>query len=122
MAAAVPTMPISPRPFTPIGLTNSVVLGDKNHIDVMDVGVDRNMVLGVAVIHETAEIVVEQRFLVKRHANTPHHAAHDLTAGSLGVEDAARGNGIDHARDAHYPEVLVYLHFSAKIAEWVKRA
>ena len=46
------------------------------------------MILAEIGVHETPEIVIEQRFLVQRHADAPHHAAHDLAARGLRIEDA----------------------------------
>ena len=71
IAAATPTMPISPRPLTPSGLTIVVVLVDEDHLDVVDVGVDRHVVLGEVVVHEAAEAVVDHALLVQRHADAP---------------------------------------------------
>ena len=89
MAAAVPTMPISPMPLTPSGLTLVLVLVDEDHVDIVDVGVHRHVVLGEIVVHEAAELVVEHASPPERHADAPDHAAHDLAARGLGIEDAA---------------------------------
>ena len=45
----------------------------------------------------------------KRHANAPHHAAHDLAVCGLGVQDATGRNCVDDARHADDAELLVYL-------------
>ena len=71
MAAASPTMPISPTPLTPSGFTLVVVLVDKDHVDVVDVGIHRHVVLGQVVVHEAAEAVVGQGLLLQRHADAP---------------------------------------------------
>ena len=45
---------------------------------------------------------------MKRHANAPHHAAHDLAMRGLGVKDAAGRNRVDDARHADDAELLIY--------------
>jgi hypothetical protein len=47
------------------------------------------MIFGNVCVHDAAEIVVDERFLVQRHPDAPHHAAQDRAARGLGVEDAA---------------------------------
>ena len=54
--------------------------------------------------------VVDQRLLVQRHADAPDHAAEDLAARGLGVQDAPGGDRADGARDADHAELLIHLH------------
>ena len=56
------------------------------------------------------KLVIDQRFLVQRHADAPHHAAHDLAARGLGVQDAPGRDRADDAGDADDAELLVDLH------------
>ena len=53
MAAATPTIPISPIPLTPIGLT-PVGFADEDDLDVGDVGVDRHEVIGEVGVGDAA--------------------------------------------------------------------
>jgi len=50
-AAAVPTLPSSPRPFTPGRVHFRVDLGDHDHLQLVDVGVDLQQVFGEVVVH-----------------------------------------------------------------------
>ncbi len=54
--------------------------------------------------------MIEQRFLVQRHADAPDDAAHDLAPCGLGVEDAPRRHRIDDTRDADDAKLLVNFH------------
>src|SRR4029077_11299686 len=51
---------------------------DEDHPDVVHVGIHGHMILGDVGIHDATEIVIDQRLFVQCHADTPHHAAHDL--------------------------------------------
>ena len=46
---------------------------------------------------------------MQRHADTPHHAAHDLAVRGLGVQDASGSDRTDDTRHANDAELLVYL-------------
>ena len=54
--------------------------------------------------------MVDQRLFVQRHADAPDHAAQDLAARGLGVQDTPGGNRADDARDANHAKLLVHLH------------
>ena len=62
---------------------DAVVLCDEDHVDVVDVGIHRDVVFGEVVVHEAAQRVVGMRLLVQRLADAPHHAADDLAARRL---------------------------------------
>lgn len=68
-------------------------------------------ILGNACIHDMAEFVIEERFLVQRQADAPDHAADDLAARGLGVQDMAGRDRADDAGDADDAELLVHVHF-----------
>ena len=87
-----------------------VRLVDEDDIDVVHVGVHRHVVFGNIGVHDAAEMVIDQRLLVQRHADAPHHAAHDLAARRLGVEDAPGRDRVDDAGDADHAELFVDLH------------
>ena len=92
-------MPISPTPLEAERIA-VVRLVDEDHLDIVDVGVHRHMIFGDVGIHDAAEPVIDQRLLVQRHADAPDHAAQDLAARGLGVQDAPGRNRADGARDA----------------------
>ena len=58
-------------------------------------------------IHDSTEAVVDHRFLVKRHSDTPDDTSQDLAARRLGVQDSTGRNCIDDTRDADDAELLV---------------
>ncbi len=76
----------------------------------MHVGIHRYVVLGDVGVHDPAEFVIDQRFLVQRHADAPHDAAHDLAVRGFGVQDASGGDRADNAGNADDAELLVHLH------------
>src|SRR5262245_8212250 len=88
-----------------------VGLINEHDFDVLHVGVHRHVVFGDVGVHDAAEFVVDQRFLVESHADAPHNASHDLTGSCLRIDDAPGG---DRVHDAGYPDdadLLVHLHF-----------
>src|SRR4029077_18274808 len=89
-----------------------VRLVHEDDLDVVDVGVHRYMGLGKIGIDDAAKSVIDQRFLVQRHADTPDHPAQDLTGRGLDVQDPSGGDGADDAGDADDAKLLVDLHFS----------
>ena len=76
--------------MTPSGIDDLVVLLDEDDVDVVDIGVDRDVILGEVVVHEAAEARDRARLLLQRHADAPDDAAEDLAARGLRVEDPAR--------------------------------
>src|SRR6185312_16953745 len=82
---------------------------DEDDIDVVHVGIHGHVVFGNVGVHDASEAVVEQRFLVQRHADAPDHAAHHLAVGGLAIEDAAGGDGIDHAGHADDAKIFIHL-------------
>ena len=68
------------------------------------------MVLGNVGVHDATEPVVEQRLLVQRHADAPDDAAHDLTVGCHGVQDAPGSDSVDDSGDSNDTELLVDLY------------
>ena len=54
--------------------------------------------------------VIDHRLFVERHANTPDHAADDLTVRSLRVQDTSGCNGTDNARHPDNTKLLVNLN------------
>src|SRR5208283_374139 len=89
-----------------------VWLVDEDDPDVMYIGIYRHMILGEIAVHETAISVVDHALFVQRHADTPDHAAQDLAARGLGVQDTPGGNRADDARDANHAKLLVNLNLS----------
>jgi hypothetical protein len=84
-----------------------VVLVDPRHVDVADVGVGRDVVVGEVVVHPLAERRVEDRLLHQRHRQTHRHPAEELRPRRRGVHDAPRREHAHHARDAHLARVDV---------------
>ena len=66
----------------PKGIEMRLHLVDEDHVDVMDIGIHRHMILGEIVIDETAIAVVDHGLFMQRHADTADHGAHDLAVRS----------------------------------------
>jgi xanthine dehydrogenase YagR molybdenum-binding subunit len=56
-----------------------VLLVDEDHVDVVDVGMHRHVVLAEIVVHEPADAVVEHRFLVQGVAAAISNAVYHAT-------------------------------------------
>src|SRR4051794_14869104 len=80
---------------------------DELHFDVWRVGVDRDEVLAQARVCPAAHLALHDGALEQGLAEPPQHPAHELAAGSLGIQYAAWGEGADHPPDAGEPEVGV---------------
>src|SRR6516165_9648678 len=110
MAAATPTIPISPTPLIPNGLT--VLSGSSTKmILILDISVHWHMVLGNVGVHDATEVVVDQCLFMEGHANPPDHAPDDLTGRGFRIDDATGRNRVNNARYADDAELLVHLHF-----------
>src|SRR3981081_4716196 len=57
-----------------------VLLLDEDHVDVVNIRIHRHMIFGETVIHDAAELVVDQRLLMQRHADAAVPDAADLAA------------------------------------------
>ena len=66
-------------------IDDGISLVDKDHLDVVDVRIHWNMIFGNIRVHDTAEMVINQRLFVQRHADPPNHAADDLAACNFGI-------------------------------------
>src|SRR5262245_59791661 len=84
---------------------------DEEHVDIMHVCVDGDVVLRQIVIHETSELLVYHALLLEGHADAPDDSTHDLTSRRFRIEDAAACNGGNDTRDLNCSQVLVNFHF-----------
>src|ERR1700744_5263598 len=80
------------------------VVGDveRGDVDLMDVGVDGNVVFGEVLVNGAAIGVVDERFFVQRHADAPDDSANQLIGSSGVVDEGADVVGADHATDLHH--------------------
>src|SRR5579864_5812836 len=90
------------------GVDVRVVLLDPAHVDLPDVGVGGDVVLGEVVVHVIAEARVQHALLVQGHRQPPRHAAQQLRAGRLRIDDASGGEDPQEARDTHLAGVFIY--------------
>ena len=74
---------------------------------------------GEVVVEEVAELAVHDALLVQRHREAHGHAADELRARGLRVDDAADGEDAEHARDADLAGVDVDAHLGELGAEGV---
>jgi integrase len=89
------------RPECVLGLVQP---GD---VELIDVGVDGDVVLGEVVVDDVAEGRVEDALFVQRHGQAHGHSAYELRPCRRGVEDVAGGEHSDEARDPHFGGVEV---------------
>ncbi len=59
IAAATPTSPISPTPFTPSGLTTVSMLFHKQDFYLRHIGMDGHVVAGQVMVDEAPELVIQ---------------------------------------------------------------
>ena len=62
------------------------------------------------------EFVIDERFLMQRHADAPDHTADDLAGRGLGVQDAPGRDRTDDTGDADNTKLLVHLPARAAVA------
>ena len=86
IAAAVPTMPISPMPLAPHRVEVRVVFVDPGRLDPEHVGMGGHVVLGQVVVEEAAAVLVDHGLLHQRHAQPHRHAADELGPGQRLVD------------------------------------
>src|SRR5262249_31381484 len=88
-----------------------VRLVDEDDLDIMHVSMHRHVIFRDIGIHDAAEPVIDRRFLMQRHADSPDYATEDLAARRLHVQDASSRDGGDNASDADPAQLLVHVHF-----------
>jgi hypothetical protein len=97
-------------PLTPSGLT-TLSSSSTNIVSILvDVGVDRHVVVLEVRVHDAAVAVVDLGRLLQGHADAPDDAADLLAVRRLRVDDLAAGRHLDGARDADVPRSGVDLH------------
>jgi hypothetical protein len=89
---------------------HGVVLLDEQRLHLVDVRVDRHVVVLEVRVHDPPVTVVDFGGLLERHANAPDHAADLLAVRGLGVDDRAAGCHLEGACDADGPQVRLHLH------------
>ena len=83
MAAAVPTIPISPRPLTPRGSPSRQPLRRRGPEYLRHPHV-QGVVLGHILVHDLTEAMISHAFLVQRHADPHDDTAKNLAARRFG--------------------------------------
>src|SRR5207237_5725215 len=116
MAADAPTTPISPRALD-AERPHCVWCANQDQVDLADVGVGRNQVVAEAGVGDATVLAVEDLLLEQRHSDAHDCATDHLATSQLRIEDAARVDGRQDARDAQQSEVRVDPYFSEPPAE-----
>ena len=88
IAAFMPTMPISPMPLIPSGLTCSSALRDQQHLHLRHVRIHRDVVFREVVVDVARRMRVDLGRLEQRRAEAPDHSAHILAVRGQRVDDA----------------------------------
>src|SRR5690242_17829984 len=99
-----------PYPFYAERIEMRLALLDEDHVDVMDVGVNRHMVLGEIMIDDASVAVIDHRLFVESHADAADHGSHDLTARGFRIEDTASCHCTDNASNAEHPKLFIEPH------------
>ena len=79
------------------------------------------MILRKIRIHDAAAAAVHHGFLVQRERHAPDHAAEQLAADQVRIDDAPGGEGADHAGDADLAEIGIDLDLGKHRAMRVHR-
>src|SRR5580704_16351424 len=80
-------------------------------VDLVDVGVDGDVVLGEVFVDRAAVGGVDEGLFVEGHADAPDDAADELVGAGFGVDEGADVVGADHAADLHHVSVGVDCDF-----------
>ena len=80
---------------------------DGGDVDLVDVGVDGDVVLGEVFVDGAAVGGVDEGLFVEGHADAPDDAADELVGAGLLVDEGADVVGADHAADLHHVGVGV---------------
>ena len=78
MAAAAPTMPISPIPLAPSGVDVRIGFVEPVRLDLAYVGIGGDVVFGEVVGDHVAEARIQHAVLVQRHRQAHGHPADEL--------------------------------------------
>src|ERR1700730_8458943 len=89
------------------------VVGDVEggDVDLVDVGVDGDVILGEVFVYGAAVGWVNEGLFVEGHADAPDDAADELVGAGFGVDKGADVVGTDHAADLHHVSVGVDCDF-----------
>jgi hypothetical protein len=88
-------------------IDDQIVFFDEDHVDVVDVRINRHVIIRETVVHEASEPLVHQALLLQRHADAPDDSPHDLTARSFRIQDASACHRGDDARYLDRAQVFV---------------
>ncbi|MNN12133.1 hypothetical protein D3C81_1251160 [compost metagenome] len=99
------------------------MLFHEHHLDVSDIGMHRDVVLGQVVVEDATEFVIGLRLFLQRHAQPPDHAAEDLATSGFRVDHTPGGHRADHPHDLDRTQVFVnvYLYEDGRMGsggEW----
>src|SRR5881628_1099108 len=94
-----------------------VHLIDEKDFQMRDVSVDRYFVAGEVVVDEEAEFFVDRHRLHQSGTDAHCHAAYDLAARQLGIEDASRRADGQHPPNTDFARVSVDSHLRKMRAE-----
>ena len=86
------------------GIEVLVVLVDEGDVDLADVGVHGNMVVGEIAVDESPVAAIEHAFLEQRLTHPPDDTALKLAACHLRIEKPSDAVRCDDARDADHAE------------------
>src|SRR5207253_8001234 len=96
-----------PQSFRPQRVDDLVPFLHEDHLDVVHVGVHRNVILREVVVHETSEGVVEETLLFEGRADAADDGAEHLAPRRLRIEDTPGGDGTDNAGNLDSAEVFI---------------
>ncbi len=82
-----------------------------HHINVGNVSMDRHVILSQVVVGNASEAMIPFDFFMECMADAHDHAAQELTASRLGIENHAACKDAEHAPDANYAKVFVHGYF-----------
>jgi len=108
-APAVPVMPISPTPLMPRAFTwgscSSIVSASSDGTSAFNLDV----ILREVGVHRPTGTPVHDGILMERERHAPDHAAQELAAHEMRVDDPPRGEDADDTRDADLTEIGIDL-------------
>ena len=82
----------------------------EDHIDILNIGMGRDMILAQVMIHEATEAIIHHRLFMQCHTKPPDNATDDLATRRLGIQNTPGRYRTYDSRHAVHTEILVYPH------------
>src|SRR2546430_10906183 len=101
-----------PNASSAYGIADIVRLIDKRYIDVRDIGIHGNSVVGKVVGYHASVFLVVDGVLQQSHSDAPSNTTESLTPRRLRIDHAPDVEDAHMPRDPHFPGFRIHAHFT----------